>query len=526
MKTKLILLIVFSLSLPFLAFAQRTNFFIDPLYDLQGREEIEGVLLRETSKLYFFVEKNWWDNLNSYQQNNIRIAVFNLGEEFENKIYPTLISAFGSEPKPGIDGDQKITILIHPMIGDAGGYFRSGDLYSRFQYPQSNEREMVYLNGSYIDTQRAKSFLAHEFMHLITLNQKELLRGVSEETWLNEARSEYAPTYLGYDNNFEGSNLEKRLKVFLENPNDSLTGWLNRREDYGVINLFVQYLVDHYGVEILLDSLNSSKVGIASIDQALSVNGFRERFSQIFTDWIITLLINDCSFGDKYCYKNPNLKKIKIVPESYFVQGTTESNSFLYDQIEDWSAKWVRFLIEKGDLTLKFTGTSEVKFQVPYVLCDLEKNCSLGLLNLNGQQEGEIKIPGFGSKYFSLTAIPLLKNKLFGFGDNKRFYPFSFELQIKDSLKKNGGSLTCSFSNNLYFGIRNSNEVRCLQQFLAEQDMVYPEGLITGNFLSLTRRAVIRFQEKYAADILSAFGLQKGTGFVGERTRAKIQELM
>ncbi|KPJ70754.1 hypothetical protein AMJ51_01020, partial [Microgenomates bacterium DG_75] len=141
-----------------------TRFFnIDSSYDWQGREEIEATLLRTSDNLYFYVEKGWWESRTSQEQNDIRIALFELGEEFKNKIYPVLTANFGSEPKPGIDRDERITVLIHPMISDAGGYFSSGDVYSRFQYPRSNEREMVYLNAKYIDKPQVKSFLAHEF---------------------------------------------------------------------------------------------------------------------------------------------------------------------------------------------------------------------------------------------------------------------------------------------------------------------------------------------------------------------------
>jgi len=82
-----------------------------------------------------------------------------------------------------------------------------------------------------------------------------------------------------------------------------------------------------------------------------------------------------------------------------------------------------------------------------------------------------------------------------------------------------------SIDNNLYYGLRSNEETRCLQQFLKDQGF-YPEGIISGNFLELTRRAVIRFQEEYYDEILAPLGIQNGTGYVGLSTRAKINEML
>lgn len=576
-KTKIILLTALFLIAPFIVSAfsegEVTKFYIDPSYDLHSRDEIDAYLLRATSYLYFYLDKSWWESRTQEEQNNIRIALFELGEEFKNKIYPILTSNFGQEWKPGIDKDERITVLFHPMKTNKAGYYRQNDEYFKLQAPSSNEREMVYLNSEFITSSLAKSFLAHEFVHLITFYQKEKIRSVVEETWLNEGRAEYAPTLLGYDNDYKGSNLGRRVKVFLENPNDSLTEWQGVSADYGILNVFIQYLADHYGVVILRDSLLSPKTGINSLNYALRKNGFSEDFSQIFTNWSIAVLVNDCSlapldsehltgWSSKYCYKNQNLRNIRIVPESNFIPMATEASMSVYIQIKNWSPRWQKLFGGKGGLTLKFIGKEGVNFKVPYVLCDYEQKCSIKFFNLDKEQKGEIIIPDFSSKYSSLTLIPSVQNKLSDFSDNELAYPFSWEVKTKEQsgddpelIKKlleridflkaeiariqakistilsggqSGSQHSCSaIVNNLYFGLKNNQEVSCLQEFLKNQGVaIYPEGLVTGNFLNLTKTAVIRFQEKYTSEILIPFSLEKGTGYVGLSTRTKINKML
>jgi hypothetical protein len=59
-------------------------------------------------------------------------------------------------------------------------------------------------------------------------------------------------------------------------------------------------------------------------------------------------------------------------------------------------------------------------------------------------------------------------------------------------------------------------QVTALQEFLAADSSIYPQGLVTGYFGSLTRAAVMRFQARY--------GISQ-VGRVGPQTKAKINAL-
>ncbi|MBZ9569670.1 hypothetical protein KJA16_01990 [Patescibacteria group bacterium] len=68
-------------------------------------------------------------------------------------------------------------------------------------------------------------------------------------------------------------------------------------------------------------------------------------------------------------------------------------------------------------------------------------------------------------------------------------------------------------------------EVEELQKCLAKDPEIYPEGKVTGFFGNLTKKAVIRFQEEYAKEILEPWGFKKGTGLVSRTTRTKLNEI-
>lgn len=402
--------------------AQRIEFNVEPEYDYAGRSEVVAFNTHVSDKARFYIERDWWNNLHTQEKTEARGILDNLIAEFNSRIYDVMTNIYGSEWTPGIDNDPRLTVLFVRLKELAGGYFNSIDECPKTKCPRSNEREMVYINLYYIRDQRLKSFLAHEFQHLINFYQKEKIRGVEEDVWLNEAYSEYASTLLGYDQDYSGSNLEKRTGDFLKKPSDSLTEWKNQKYDYGVVNLFMQYLVDHYGPMILTKMMQSDKAGIASINNALSLLGHQKNFSDVFTDWIIANFLNDCSIQpiNTYCYLSSNLKDFRV-SLNLLGSGASFQTGFM---VKDWAGYWYQADAISAPLILKIDFLSDsptAKFRIPYIIVGRDGSRQVFFVNLknkNPGQQGTVYVDDFGGNVSSAVTIVSNQYRLDGFTSN------------------------------------------------------------------------------------------------------------
>ncbi|MFA6376547.1 MAG: BNR-4 repeat-containing protein [Candidatus Paceibacterota bacterium] len=75
----------------------------------------------------------------------------------------------------------------------------------------------------------------------------------------------------------------------------------------------------------------------------------------------------------------------------------------------------------------------------------------------------------------------------------------------------------------LRYGTQNDVEVKCLQEVLKGQGYALS---VSGNYDLATKNAVIKFQQKYAQEILALYGLRFGSGNVGNATMKKINSII
>ncbi|MGM0599847.1 MAG: hypothetical protein ACQETH_08545 [Candidatus Rifleibacteriota bacterium] len=255
----------------------------------------------------------------------------NVRKQFDEVIYPTNTSTFGFEWKPGIDGDERITLLMFDIKdgfdgtgGFVGGYFFAGDQFLNSQIPpsyniKSNEREMFYLdiNPSDPTKDHYMSIVAHEFQHMI-----HFAHDSKETTWVNEACSQIAPYLCGFGH-------ANQIVSYMKTPDNSLTAWA---EDQMVANYGQVYLWNYYIYNRFLANDNSRKDFFKKLvdSKQKGINGYVEAFKaldvtfdEMFERFAVTNFINNPELGKKNEYgydkslgrlKLPVSETVKAIP--------------------------------------------------------------------------------------------------------------------------------------------------------------------------------------------------------------------
>ena len=245
--------------------------------------EVTATCIAKSEHLYVYVD-------NSVRDLFTDADAVSVAREFDTRIYPKVREWMGTEWKPGLDRDNRITLLMHDvgMNGsgqDYGGYFAPTDQLPTL--PNSNRREMLYMDVFQFRERSRHTFyssLAHEFAHLINWFQNG---GTTDQRWLEEGTASFVEwaVYGTVHNIF--------VDGYLANPNVSLAYTNTSDVYYGGTFMFMLYLYEQYGgPEFIRGIVETDALGEHAINAALAGSGRSIRFPEIFLNWGLANWVN------------------------------------------------------------------------------------------------------------------------------------------------------------------------------------------------------------------------------------------
>jgi immune inhibitor A len=222
-----------------------------------------------------------------------------LADAFDHTIYEGVVEIWGSEAKPGVDGDPRLYgLFAHGLGAGIAAYFQSRHIYPTAIYPTSNQHEMFFfnldaINPAAVDSPWVESTIAHEFQHMIRANIQD-----NEALWLNEGFSMFTQLYLYHD--------AGAIPSFFNAPETQLNTWTEdgtSAPHYGAATLFVNYFYERYGLEALQQLSADPGIGLIAFDDVLKSLG-EAGVNDLFADWVLAnYLLNPALDDGRFGYK-------------------------------------------------------------------------------------------------------------------------------------------------------------------------------------------------------------------------------
>ncbi len=314
-----------------------TFWLVDLAETVSYQSEFELVFV--SPHAYWYVEKGLTVSLSGIERSASR---------FEEDIYPVVTRVFGSEWNPGVDKDPRLNIL-NAKLKSVAGYFSSTDEYPVAVRPQSNEREIIYMNAFNVPPGRANydQVLAHELQHAIHWNAD-----ASEDTWVNEGLAELSSS-IALNSTFS-------VRRFLDGAPISLVNWptssVGGIANYGAASLFIHFLTEHFGGRDDLRALLAQpEDNIAGIDGYLEELGYSERFEDVFRMWAAANILDGDIGDDDEILGYADLDVSSAVSRS--IRGFDETQS----QIPQYAIEYTELRSVSGPFTLNFQGQTTTK---------------------------------------------------------------------------------------------------------------------------------------------------------------------
>ncbi len=301
---------------------------------------------------YIFIE-------NTFQSMLTEAEAAAIAEKFDTEIYPEVHHWIGSEFKPGLDRDNKITILFHDVGNnesgqDYGGYFSPVDQHPT--YPTSNRRDILYMDIFQFKERAQHTFyssLAHELAHLINWYQNG---GTTDQRWLEEGIASFTEWGI------YGTVHTLFVDGYLTDPSMSLTTANNFETYYGAAFMFLLYLYEnHGGIDFIRKLAAEDTLGLLAIDSALSNEKY---LIDVFLNWGIANWLNNPTRGRLFSYQNLRNRKITAHTPRITRYPTTSDDI----PIDSWGVEYILFqnLPENLELTLRANTQAPLYANIAY----------------------------------------------------------------------------------------------------------------------------------------------------------------
>ena len=305
--------------------------------------EVTATCIAKSKHLYVYVDNSVRDLFTDAEA----VAV---AREFDNRIYPNVRKWMGTEWKPGLDRDNRITLLMHDVGmnqsgADYGGYFAPTDQMPTL--PNSNRREMLYMDVFQFrerDRHTFYSSLAHEFAHLINWFQNG---GTTDQRWLEEGTASFVEwaVYGTVHNIF--------VDGYLANPSVSLAYTNTSDVYYGGAFMLMLYLYEQYGgPEIIRSIIEADALGEQAIDAALAGDSRSDRFPEVFLNWGLANWVNTQVQNKQLGYASLPNRKVSAAAR-HVRSFPNEANNIPIDQ---WGTHYIVFENLPETLDLSVTG--------------------------------------------------------------------------------------------------------------------------------------------------------------------------
>jgi hypothetical protein len=226
-------------------------------------------------------------------------------DAFDNDIYPTEASTFGTPLARGADG-QKVWMLLF-NIRDEAYYDATAESYIAGYFSSSedadNNKNMIHIDTydwvDRIGPDSARPYLyegvfAHEYQHLLHADADP-----DEESWVDEGMADLAAFMCGF--------MEDQghvIKYIQYHPYIGLTFFGGNLADYGSAYLFQLYLWENYGKDAFTSAVfHNTNNGIQGIQDKLNTFGHGVAFDKVYDNWTLANYF-DTMGPSAYGYQN------------------------------------------------------------------------------------------------------------------------------------------------------------------------------------------------------------------------------